>query len=369
MEKLLSKSNSYDYYKSEYEKLKDENEILKKKLRRANRNKKIFSVKSRKAQKRLAKYRKPQILDKIKNEKYDELAVAIKSPNPMVDRKWGDYFFSHALKKSLEKKGFEVIIQEREHWYDDVDVDINIVLRGLRNYNINHDEINLMWNISHPDMVSDEEYEKYDIAFIASEKYANDLKSRTDAHIETLFQCTDPEVFYTQKDDDLSEDILFVGVTRKVYRQIVKDSLEKGHNVSIYGVGWEEFLDEDLIKGEFIPNDELHKHYSSCKILLNDHWQDMKDLDFPSNRLFDALACGTFVISDDIPSAKTLFEGNIVTYDGADDLDEKIKYYLNNPQEREELASKGKEIVLKNHTFDNRVDEIIDALKKINFDF
>ena len=193
------------------------------------------------------------------------------------------------------------------------------------------------------------------------------LKERLNTQVETLFQCTDPEVFFTHKEDNLCEDILFVGVTRKVYRQIVKDSLEKGHNVSIYGVGWEEFIDEDLIKGEFIPNDELYKYYSSCKILLNDHWEDMRDLDFPSNRLFDALACGTFVISDDIPSAKTLFDGNIVTYRDADDLDEKINYYLNNPQKREELAKKGKEIVLNNHTFDNRVDEIVEALKDISF--
>ncbi len=367
MEKLLNKSNSYVFYKSEYEKLKKENKKLKNNLKKTNMNKKIYSNKSKRAQNKLAKYRKPEILDKIINEKYEELTVAIKSPNPVADRKWGDYFFSHALKKSLEKKGFNVIIQEREHWYDDVDVDINIVLRGLRNYFINFDEINVMWNISHPDMVSDEEYEKYDIVFIASEKHANILKERLNTQVETLFQCTDPEVFFTHKEDNLCEDILFVGVTRKVYRQIVKDSLEKGHNVSIYGVGWEEFIDEDLIKGEFIPNDELYKYYSSCKILLNDHWEDMRDLDFPSNRLFDALACGTFVISDDIPSAKTLFDGNIVTYRDADDLDEKINYYLNNPQKREELAKKGKEIVLNNHTFDNRVDEIVEALKDISF--
>lgn len=364
IEKLLNKNDNYDFYKSEYEKLKKENEKLKKNVKTLNRNKKIYFNKSMRAQKKLAEFKKPKILEKLNNEKYDELTIAIKSPNPIADRKWGDYFFSHALKKSLEKKGFNVIIQEREHWYDDVDVDINIVLRGLRNYFINHDEINLMWNISHPDLVRDKEYEKYDIVFIASQKYADSLKNRLNTHVETLFQCTDPEVFFTQKDESLSEDILFVGVTRKVYRQIVKDGLEKGHDLAIYGVGWEEFIDKELIKGEFIPNDELYKYYSSCKILLNDHWQDMKDLDFPSNRLFDALACGTFVISDNIPSAETLFEGNIITYDGADDLDEKINFYLNNPQKREELAQKGKEIVLKNHTFDNRADEIISALKK-----
>ena len=367
-EKFLNKSNSYAFYKSNYDKLKKENKKLKRKLKNSNNARKRYKNKKIQAQKKLAEFTKPQILDKIKNDEFDELTVAIKSPNPTVDRKWGDYFFAHALKRSLEKKGFNVIIQERENWYDDVEVDINIVLRGLRDYDINYDEINLMWNISHPDMVTDEEYEKYDIVFIASEKYANSLKTKLNTQVETLFQCTDPEVFYTKKDDGLEEDILFVGVTREVYRQIVKDSLEKGHDVSIYGVGWEEFIDKKLIKGEFIPNNELYRYYSSCKILLNDHWEDMRELDFPSNRLFDALACGTFVISDDIPSASTLFEGTIVTYSDADDLDEKINYYLDNPEKREELANKGKEIVLKNHTFDNRVDEILTYLKLLNAD-
>ena len=43
------------------------------------------------------------------------------------------------------------------------------------------------------------------------------------------------------------------------------------------------------------------------------------------------LAHNLFVISDEIPSEEHLFENNIVTYEGADDLDEKINYYLNNP--------------------------------------
>lgn len=366
MEKFLNKSNSYVFYKSNYDKLKKQNIKLKKNLKNANSDKKRYLKQKINAQKKLAVYKKPEIIEKIKNNQFQDLTLVIKSPNPIADRKWGDYFFAHALKKAFEKRGFNVLVQEREHWYDDVDADINIVLRGLRDYDINHDEINVMWNISHPDLVNDEEYEKYDIVFIASDKYANILKNRLNTQVETLFQCTDPEVFYTKKDDNISEDILFVGVTRGVYREIVKDSLEKGHDVSIYGVGWEKFIDEDLIKGEFIPNDELHKYYSSCKILLNDHWEDMRELDFPSNRLFDALACGTFVISDDISSAKSLFEGNIVTYTDACDLDEKINYFLKNPQKRQQLGLNGKEIVLKNHTFDNRVSEIINFLKEIN---
>ena len=42
----------------------------------------------------------------------------------------------------------------------------------------------------------------------------------------------------------------------------------------------------------------LNRYYSSAKIVLNDHWPDMRAHGFLSNRLYDALACGAFVISD-----------------------------------------------------------------------
>ncbi len=384
-EKLLSKSNSFNHYKNKSVKLEKDNEglmIKNKKIIKENKNLKSdialykskineIEIKNEKKimelQKRLGKYSKPEILNNLLNEQYSDLTISIKSPNPKGHHHWGDYFFSKALKKSFEKKGFNVVIQEREDWYDDnVKADINLVLRGVVEYKPNYDEINLMWNISHPDMVEIEEYENYDICFISSEKYANLLNDKANTIIKPLLQCTDPDVFFNEEDDSVAEDILFVGVTRGVYRDIVKDALKTNHDVSIYGMGWEEFIDEKLIKGQFIENSELHKYYSSCKILLNDHWEDMRDMDFPSNRLFDALACGAFVISDKIPSAETLFEGNIVTYEDADDLENKIEYYLSNEHERKEKAQNGKKIVLKNHTFDNRVDTILDCLKNLN---
>ena len=224
-----------------------------------------------------------------------------------------------------------------------------------------------MWNISHPEWVKKEEYELYDICFISSEKYAYKINSEVNTIVKPLLQCTDPEVFYNEVDESCFENILFVGVTRGVYREIIRDIMQTDFDVSIYGMEWEDFVDEKYIKGQFIPNDELHKYYSSCKILLNDHWEDMRDWDFPSNRLFDALASGAFVISDKIPSAETLFEGSIVTYDGVEDLNDKIKFYLTHDEERKNLAEKGKKIVLKNHTFDNRVDTILEHIKNLNY--
>ena len=275
-DKILNKSNSFNHYKNKSEKLEKDNIKLidkNKKILKENKNLKsdIATFKSkineieiksdkkvRELQKRLGMYSKPEILKKLFNEQYYDLTIAIKSPNPKGHHHWGDYFFSKALKKSFEKKGFNVVIQEREDWYDDnVKADINLVLRGVVEYKPNFDEINIMWNISHPDMVETEEYDNYDICFISSEKYANLLKNNVNTTVKPLLQCTDPDVFFNEEDTSITDDILFVGVTRGVYRDIVKDVLKTNHDVSIYGMGWEKFIDEKFIKGQFIENNEL----------------------------------------------------------------------------------------------------------------
>ena len=315
-------------------------------------------------EKQVLKNSRANSLSKIRNGDFANTKIAIKSPSPKNSNNWGDYFFALAIKKSFEKRGFHVELHEKEDWYGDYeDVDINFVLRGYSEFEVQNDKINVMWNISHPDEISKEEYEKYDIVFISSIKYTEKISSEISTPVKPLLQCCDPEVFFPHYSEDCREEILFVGTARgHVFRPIVKDAMIKGHEVAIYGTAWDEFLDEKYIKGNYIPNEEVHKYYSSCKILLNDHWPAMKMNDFPSNRLFDAFACGAFIISDDFPSAESLFEGNLVTYDTADDLSEKLDYYLTHDEERISMAQKGREIVLKNHTFDNRADTVIDAL-------
>ena len=306
---------------------------------------------------------KLKTLIKLVNKRYSDLTIAIKTPSPTTNRTWGDYFFSLSLKKSLEKKGFNVVIHELEHWAKD-ESEIVIVLRGLTDYNTQPQHLNFMWNISHPDDISLKEYEKYDIVFVASNKYANALNNQVNTLVHPLLQCTDPTNFFPEKNMEFDEEILFVGTTRKIFRKIVQDTIKTGHDFSVYGAGWEEFIDSKYIKGNFIDNNILNRAYSTCKILLNDHWADMITNDFVSNRLFDALACKAFVISDYVPSIQTIFEGNVITYSNPDDLNNKLNYYLTHESERTRLANKGYKLVLKNHTFDNRVDEILNIIEK-----
>lgn len=346
----------------EKEKLMKKNKNIKRKLNKQKKlNKSLMNSRSWKVTAPLRKFKKAFHDLKSKDEK---LTIAIKTPNPRTEHHWGDYFMALSLKKAFEKKGFNVIIHEYEDWYKKDEVDIVFVLRGLYEYEVNPNHINLMWNISHPELVSLEEYERYDIVFISSEKYARKISSEIKTPVFPLLQCSDPEVFYPEEDDSCRHDILFVGIARD-NRIIVEDILKTKYDFAVYGKHWDERLDKKHVCGEFIENAHLHKYYASSKVLLNDHWEDMRKWDFPSNRLFDALLSGAFVISDEIPSAKTIFKDSIVTYNGADDLENKIDFYLNNPQEREKKIKKGRKIVLKNHTFDNRVDYVVKSLKKL----
>ncbi|MCE7697903.1 MAG: glycosyltransferase [Methanobacterium paludis] len=158
--------------------------------------------------------------------------------------------------------------------------------------------------------------------------------------------------------------MLFVGNSRKVYRKIIKDLLPTDKDLAVYGTNWERLIPKEYIKGEHIPNRELRKAYSSCKILLNDHWDDMREKGFISNRLFDGFTAGAFIISDNIQGAEKVFGDALVTYDNPEELSSLIETYLDNEEKRTKKIEKGKTIVKEHHSFQKRVERILKVLDK-----
>ena len=94
--------------------------------------------------------------------------------------------------------------------------------------------------------------------------------------------------------------------------------------------------------------------------MLNDHWSDMREHGFVSNRIYDALACGSLVISDDLPEIEKSFGEAVVTYSTPEELKELVEHYLNFPQERAQKGEKGRELVLRRHTFEHRMSEFLE---------
>ena len=88
--------------------------------------------------------------------------------------------------------------------------------------------------------------------------------------------------------------------------------------------------------------------------MLNDHWDDMRAEGFLSNRLYDALASGAFVISDDVEGIEAEFDGAIAVYRQREELEPLIAASLADPARRRTEAAHGRQIVLERHTFDAR---------------
>lgn len=298
------------------------------------------------------------------------ISIKIAAPKWDTVHEWGDYHMALGLKRQFEALGHRVIIQLLYEWDngDDESCDTVIVLRGLNAYKPKKQHLNIMWNISHPDKITMDEMNEYDHVFISSEYWTQQVKDMLNVQVETMFQCTDPEVFRTPEMDRIEQykkELLFVGNSRKVYRKIIKDLLPTNRDLNIYGTNWEKFVDSKYIKGQHISNTELYNYYGSCDILLNDHWDEMREKGFISNRIFDALATEAFIISDKVWGIEEEFGDSIVTYDTPEELKELVEYYLSHPEKRKDKAQKGAKIVLEKHTYQQRAArflEVIDSL-------
>lgn len=291
-------------------------------------------------------------------------ALKVAAPSGLVGLSWGDLHFARALAAALVRLGQEVVIDARgaecrDSAYLD---DVVLVLRGLLPVTPQPGRVNLLWVISHPDLVHPAEVRAYDAAFAAGDSWARRMSELADTPVETLLQCTDPDRFHPDvAQPDTGEPVLFVGNSRNVFRPSVRDAIAAGVDVAIYGTLWERFVDRRLVRGEYYPNEDVAVAYRSAGIVLNDHWDDMRREGFVSNRLFDATACAARIVSDDLPGLKEIFDGVVRTYQSVDEL----KDLLTKPKdavfpseaERRRVAT----VVRREHSFDARARALLDA--------
>ncbi|MEB5127417.1 hypothetical protein RXR83_29840, partial [Pseudomonas aeruginosa] len=95
-------------------------------------------------------------------------------PGPRGDV-WGDVHFADALAASLELMGQQVVIDRRESFErstSGID-DVVLVIRGLEEVLAQSGRVNLLWVISHPDMVTERELRTFDRVFAASRTWAS----------------------------------------------------------------------------------------------------------------------------------------------------------------------------------------------------
>ncbi len=177
-----------------------------------------------------------------------KIAILMPVPNQKEAESWGDYHFAVAIKKCFENRGYDAETRFFPEWDRPFDGKYILVLRGLRKYVPKMEHFNIMWHISHPDDIETAEYNTYDINFVSSEIWAEHLKNKVKSPVVPLLQCSDTDVFTGVQDKRFEKtQILFVGNTRSVFRDVVRNSIPTKYQLSVYGQGWEKFINSGCL--------------------------------------------------------------------------------------------------------------------------
>ena len=363
-------------------KFKDQEKYIKKQLKEQEKLIKLQQKNMQEMQKNLKEYIEQEFVRRenwakmpaeIKRAADGRKVWVIKCPATEGEAKffWGDYYYAVALQKYLERQNIYAIIDNRQDWGCDEEADVVLVLRGKYFYHPdrrNEKCLYIMWNISHPDMISKAEYELYDVVCVGSRHMAEELKDKISVPVVPLLQCTDTEIFCPEGETkkQYNGQYIFIGSTRGVMRDCVYWAADAGVPLHVWGSGWYEMMPEhkDVVDGTFMPNDKLPALYRSAKVTLNDHWKDMLDNQIINNRIFDALACGLPVISDGCDEMKEIFPDAVLYYDTKEEFDACIKKVENDYEAVKAKALEQYDMIKKEYSFERRVEELLEIAEK-----
>jgi GT2 family glycosyltransferase len=268
----------------------------------------------------------------LQREQLPSFCIKIGAPDWEQAERWGDLYFARGIERALRQRGHRVLIQVLEEWEQEQGLSHDVVLhlKGLSRHFPKPGQFNILWCISHPAELTGEECDGYDLVAIASPSFADEMRPRTTTPVIVLEQATDPAVFFPDPDPERAHDLLYVANSRNVLRPIMRDLLPTDHDLAVYGANWDGLIDMKYVRAEHVPNDELRKLYSSAKVVLCDHWDDMREHGFISNRIYDALACGAVVVSDDVKGLAGRYPG-IHVYRYTDDIDRVLVKIMERP--------------------------------------
>lgn len=294
-----------------------------------------------------------------------QIALKIAAPRPAYKHRWGDLHLAESLAKALDRLGCRTRVDILPDWYNHhPEDDAVIALRGVTPYDPDPRHINLMWHISHPARVSLDEMRRYDHVCVSAYPEAARVIEHLGVQASVMLQCADPERFHP--DVDLTgvpqHDLLFVGNSRKTARWMPQACVDQGLPIAIYGAEWEGLIPLEYVKGSHVPNTRLPAYYRAAKIVLNDHWADMADRGFVSNRIMDAGMAGAMVISDHFAGEEALM-GQVVTCSTPAEVKEAVEYYLSHEEERERQAAALHGLAILHHRVDQRAKQVLKTIR------
>jgi GR25 family glycosyltransferase involved in LPS biosynthesis len=159
-----------------------------------------------------------------------------------------------------------------------------------------------------------------------------------------------------------TRDVVFVGMHRNFPRPSIDFAIQNNICFDLYGNGWQGTKAEPFVKASRVKNEKLCELYSNSRVILNDHIPEMRENGFCSNRIFDALACGTAVVSDRVAWVPEDIRDWVYFYDDTETFRKAVGAALNESQEKRQERGSFTNEFRQRHSFDNRAATILSVL-------
>ncbi len=176
-------------------------------------------------------------------------------------------------------------------------------------------------------------------------------------------------------------DLLLVGYPYPTRVNLIHFLLKNtNYQITLVGKGWRNRLQKIwrnnprvMIKDTWVEPQEISYYYNGASIVLNPHRshnflhnQNTSGIISESinNRTFDIVACGAFQLIEEKPNLRSFFtEEEMVSYRDYEDCLRKVIAYMNDEEQRQIIAKKAQKIVIEQHTFYQRIKEMIDIIQ------
>jgi spore maturation protein CgeB len=172
--------------------------------------------------------------------------------------------------------------------------------------------------------------------------------------IITVPWACDPD-FHRKLDMDKKYDVSFIGTAYPERRRIIR----KLGKIDVFGDYWYGFAkrSHNPVYGE-----EYVKVINESIINLNLQAKISVAADAPTMRTFEIAGCGGFQISDYMPSLKRYFP-MMPTFTEVEGLRDQIQYYLDNEEDRDEIALKCMEICRDSFKYTDSAKTILSQMR------
>lgn len=217
--------------------------------------------------------------------------------------------------------------------------------------------------------------QEYDVFFTPKSYQIDILKKSNVRRCEFLPYAYDPWCHYPV---DLSSedyrmyrsDIVFIGTWGQERAELLERLVSKDfpYQLAVWGNFWERLdLNSPLRKYvKFVPayGEMQAKILASCKIAL----AFLSPPDLHTARTFEIPAYGAFMLAERTKEHRKFFveDKEIACFNDVDELCEKIKYYLQHDQERQEIAKAGfRKVTTGGHSYIDRVKQVLQIYEEL----